>query len=185
MASTRLVGLLRAVNVGGRSLPMTALRDIVSGLGHRDVVTFIQSGNVVFTTDRAARTIAQRDAIGAEIEEGLATEAGLRTTVMVRTAAELAAAVESMPFAGAEPNRSRLMVVFLAGRPSAEAIGRLEPDRFAPDRFEVSGREMYVHYPQGAGTSKFNGAYYDKRLGVLGTARNLNTVAKLVELAST
>ncbi|MGD9998928.1 MAG: DUF1697 domain-containing protein [Ilumatobacteraceae bacterium] len=183
MPATRLVGLLRAVNVGGRSLPMSALRNVVAGLGHRDVVTFIQSGNVVFTTDRPARTVAQRDAIGADIERALDTEAGLRTSVMVRTAAELRAAIDAMPFAADEPNRSRLMVVFLAGKPTAQGIGRLEPDRFAPDRFEVAGREMFVHYPNGAGRSKFNGAYYDKRLGVAGTARNLNTVAKLADLA--
>jgi uncharacterized protein (DUF1697 family) len=183
MPSTRLVALLRAVNVGGRSLPMSSLREIVAGLGHRDVVTFIQSGNVVFTTDRPSRTVAQRDAIGAEIAGALASEAGLKTTVMIRTAGELRAAIEAMPFAADEPNHSRLMVVFLAGKPAVRAVRTLEPDRFAPDRFEVAGREMFVHYPNGAGRSKFNGAYYDKRLGVPGTARNLNTVAKLAELA--
>jgi uncharacterized protein (DUF1697 family) len=183
MAATRLVALLRAVNVGGRSLPMSSLRDIVAGLGHRDVATFIQSGNVVFTTERAARTVAQRDAIAADIERALEEHAGLHTTVMVRTAGELRAAIDGMPFSKDEPNRSRLMVVFLATKPTAQAVSRLEPDRFTPDRFEVAGREMFVHYPNGAGRSKFNGAYYDKRLGVAGTARNLNTVAKLADLA--
>jgi uncharacterized protein (DUF1697 family) len=63
-------------------------------------------------------------------------------------------------------------------------VARLEPDRFVPDQFEVVGAELFAHYPNGAGRSKMTLDYFEKRLGVRGTARNLNTVAKLVELST-
>lgn len=185
MPSTRLVALLRAVNVGGRGvLPMAELRQLVADLGHREVATFIQSGNVVFTTDRPANSVAARRQIGDDISAAIADHNDVRTTVMIRTVGELRGAIQAVPFLSDQPDSSKLMIVFLSDRPTVAAIGSLEPTRFAPDRFEVVGREMFVHFPNGAGKSKFTATYFEKRLGVSGTARNLNTVRKLIDLAA-
>lgn len=186
MPATRLVAMLRAVNVGGRGkLAMTDLRDLCTGLGHTDVATYIQSGNVVFTTDRPAATVAARQQIAGELSQVIAERHGVKSAVMVRTVAELRAALSAVPYLDDEPESSKLMIVFLSDRPTADAAVSLDRERFAPDRFEVIGREMFVHFPNGAGRSKFTADYFERRLGVVGTTRNLNTVRKLVELAGT
>ena len=184
MASRRLVAMLRAVNVGGHSsLPMAELRKLTTDLGHRDVTTYIQSGNVVFTTDKPSGTVAARGRIANELSDAIADRKGLQVPVMVRTEPELRAALDAMPFLDDEANSSKLMIVFLSDAPTKAAIASLDHERFAPDRFEVVGREMFVHFPNGAGRSKFTPSYF-KRLGAEGTARNLNTVRKLADLAA-
>ena len=77
-----------------------------------------------------------------------------------------------------------MLITFLSEAPSPGDVATLEPDRFAPDRFVLIGGELFGHYPNGAGRSKMNLDYFEKRLHVRGTARNLNTVAKLIELSS-
>ncbi len=185
MPSTRLVALLRAVNVGGRGLlPMADLRRLTTELGHCEVTTFIQSGNVVFTTERQASSVAVRRQIGDDISAAIADHNDVRTTVMIRTVDELRAAIDAVPFLADEPDSSKLLIVFLSDPPTDASIASLEPTRFAPDRFDVVGREMFVHFPNGAGKSKFTATYFEKRLGVSGTGRNLNTVRKLIDLAA-
>jgi uncharacterized protein (DUF1697 family) len=172
------IALIRGINVGGSNkLAMTGLRDLVTSLGHADVSTYIQSGNVVLTSRRS-----DRKTLTAEISTGIERVFGLAVTVVLRTPAELGAALAANPFT-TEADGSRVMITFLSEAPSPDAISRLEPDRFVPDRFELRVTEMYAHYPNGAGRSKMTLDYFEKRLGVRGTARNLNTVAKLVELS--
>jgi uncharacterized protein (DUF1697 family) len=185
MPSRRLVAMLRAVNVGGRSsLAMADLRELTADLGHRDVTTYIQSGNVVFTTDQPSGTVAARQRIGDQLSDAIAARTGLQAPVMVRTEAELRAAIAAMPYLDDEPSGSKLMIVFLSAAPTKAAIATLDRERFAPDRFEVIGREMYIHFPNGAGRSKLTPNQFE-RLGATGTARNLNTVRKLADLATT
>lgn len=162
---------------------MADLRELMADLGHTDVATYIQSGNVAFTTTRPAGSIAARRTLGDELSSAVAERHGVISAVMVRTVGELRAALAAVPFLDAEPDHSKLMVVFLADEPTAAAIASLDADRFAPDRFEVIGREMFVHFPNGAGKSKFTADYFERRLGAAGTARNLNTVRKVIELA--
>jgi uncharacterized protein (DUF1697 family) len=171
---TVLVALLRGINVGGRStLPMPALKTSLEALGHEDVVTYIQSGNVVFTS-------ASKDP-GQEIEERIADDFGLSVAVMVRTPAELKRIVKANPFPKVTDGK-KLHVVFLSGRPAKKAADALDPDRSPPDELVLKGRELYVHYPNGQGRSKLTNDWIEKTLGVRGTSRNWNTVLKLVEL---
>jgi uncharacterized protein (DUF1697 family) len=172
------IALIRGINVGGSNkLAMTGLRDLVTSLGHTDVSTYIQSGNVVLTSRRS-----DRSTLTVEIATGIERAFGLSVTVVLRTPAELCAALEANPFT-TEADGSRVIITFLSEAPSPDGISRLEPDRFVPDRFELCGTELYAHYPNGAGRSKLTLDYFEKRLGVRGTARNLNTVAKLAELS--
>lgn len=173
------VVLLRGVNVGGANkLPMAELRALMTSLGHTEVTSYIQSGNVVL---KSART--DRAGLAAEICAGIEAMFGLTVSAVLRTPDELRATLAVNPFTD-EPNGSRVLVTFLADVPSPDNVAQLEPQRFVPDRFELRGSELYAHYPNGAGTSKLTLDYLEKRLGVRGTARNLNTVAKLIELCA-
>jgi uncharacterized protein (DUF1697 family) len=170
--------LLRGVNVGGANrLAMGDLRDFITTLGHSEVSTYIQSGNVVMTSHRTDRAT-----LAAEICDGIQTTFGPVVSAVLRTPEELRAALDANPFTAGE-DATRVLITFLSGTPSPEGVARLEPDRFLPDRFELAGGELYGYYQNGAGRSKMTLDYFEKRLGVKGTARNLNTVAKLIELS--
>ncbi len=173
----RYTALLRGINLAGRrKVPMARLRELLEGLGYEDVATLLQSGNAVFaTSERGAAKIAGR------IEAALADDLGFDVTVMVRTEPQLAKVIEQNPFpeeARREP--SKLLVAFLDGRPAASAVAAIDPDAYAPDRFEVVGDVIYTWYPNGAGRSKLGDGVWRKHLGgIEATARNWNTVTKL------
>jgi uncharacterized protein (DUF1697 family) len=170
--------LLRGINVGGANrLAMADLRELMNRLGHTGVSTYIQSGNVVVTSTRSDRA-----ALAAEICDGIQASFEMAVSAVLRTPDELRAALAANPFP-TEPDGTKVLITFLSGPPSSDDVARLEPERFVPDRFELLGSELYGHYPNGAGRSKMTLDYFEKRLKVRGTARNLNTVAKLIELS--
>jgi uncharacterized protein (DUF1697 family) len=172
-----LVALLRGVNVGGKAkVPMPELRSQLSDLGFEDVVTYVQSGNVVFRTGGGAKQVA------GQVERTIADAFGLDVTVIVRTPAQLRTIAKSNPFLAEETDPQKLHVVFLSDRPSAAAAAALDPDRSPPDRFHLRGRELYLHLPNGSGRSKLTNDYLERRLGVRATARNWRTLLKLIEL---
>lgn len=172
------VALLRGINVGGKNkIPMAELKSSVSTLGLEDVVTYIQSGNLVFRAPA-------RDApdLAARIEKAVAKDSGVSITVLLRTPSELEAIAGGNPFLSGKVDPSRLHVVFLSAPPTADAVDQLDPKRSAPDEFSVRGSEIYLHLPNGAGRSKLTIDYFEKRLGVRATARNWKTLTKLIEL---
>jgi uncharacterized protein (DUF1697 family) len=170
--------LLRGVNVGGANrLAMSDLRVLMTSLGHGDVSTYIQSGNVVITSTRT-----DREVMADEIRTGIVATFGLKVSAVLRTPDELRASLAANPFT-TESDASRVLITYLSDVPAAADVLLLEQDRFLPDRFQLLGGELYGYYANGAGRSKMNLDYFEKRLGVRGTARNLNTVAKLIELS--
>ncbi|KAA5834321.1 DUF1697 domain-containing protein [Saccharopolyspora hirsuta] len=169
------VALLRAVNLGSRdSLAMADLRAVVDAVGGRGVRTYLRSGNVVFSTARDDPRVVAR-----EVRERLVAELGLDTPVVVRTAAEMAAVAGGHPFDGQEDDPAKLHVAFLA----AEPVSELVLPAGSPEGAVVRGREVYLHYPDGAGRSKVTAAYLQRCLGVELTARNWRTVTALAEMA--
>ena len=164
------VVLLRAVNVGGRGkLPMGDLKRLCEEAGFRNVRTYIASGNVV----------AERDGSGtqakAALEAGLMAYAGKTVGVIVRTAAEMAKVVADNPF----PNRAAnyTVAIFLDKAPPQGALKAIKGQ--ANEEVLLGAREIYVHYPDGIGRSKLSiPAAGD------GTARNMNTLAKLAAMAA-
>jgi uncharacterized protein (DUF1697 family) len=169
--------LLRGVNVGGHhKLPMDELRAVVEAAGGRRVSTYIQSGNAVFQA-APSRLAALTTAIADGIEE----RRGFRVPVIIRAIDDLRAAVDANPFGVADPRA--LHVGFFADTPAPAAVAELEPERFAPDRFEIRGREVFFHYPNGMGRSKLTLTYF-KRLRTECTVRNWNTVHALIALAT-
>lgn len=169
----RYVALLRGVNLGATNkVPMAQLRTAVESLGHTDVTTYIQSGNVILTS--AGRVTP------ASLEKLIAATFGIQTAVMLRTAAQLAKALHAKPFPQADP--SRLHIGFMAARPTAAAVATLDAQRFLPEQFAIIGTELFLHLPAGMGTTKLP-AYLGRALKVPTTIRTWRTVTKLAELA--
>lgn len=165
---TAYAAFLRAVNLGAAStLPMVELKRLCGEAGFRRATTYIASGNVVFEADDAEAAVKRR------LEATLAAFAGFPIPVMVRTADELAAVVAGNPFP--EADGSRCVAVFLDAPPPADA---LEAMRGQADEVPALGRrEIYIHYPSGQGRSKLRIPAAQN-----GTARNMNTVAKVAAM---
>jgi uncharacterized protein (DUF1697 family) len=156
---------------------MHGLRALLEELRHESVATYIQSGNAIF------RSAAPRAAVSSGIEQAIGATFGLNVKVLLRTPAELAKIESANPFLGRESDLAKLHVVVLDSAPARAAVGGLDPDRSPGDEFRVIGREIYLHYPHGAGRTKLTLDYFERRLGVSGTARNWKTLLKLLELA--
>jgi uncharacterized protein (DUF1697 family) len=173
------IALLRGVNVGGHNqLPMARLRAIAEELGHTQVRTYIQSGNLVF--ESPARSAAR---IGRALEERITAVTGLEAAVVVRSRDELAAVASGNPFLARGEDPGKLHVVFLARPGGAAKLAAVDPARYAPDEVALVRREVYVYAPNGVGRSKLGplGA----RMGLAdGTMRNWRTVTTLLEIAA-
>ena len=164
---TAFVGLLRAVNVGGRKLMMADLKAVADKLGFDSARTYIASGNLLFTSSGSERKVKSA------LEAALTEHMGKTVGVMVRTAKEMAAVARANPFAS-EPG-NRVVAIFLDEAPPADAAKMAK--NVADERIALGTREIYVHYPSGQGRSKL------RIPAAAGTARNMNTVEQLAELA--
>ena len=175
----RFVAFLRGINVGGhKKVPMATLRGLLEGLGYTEVATLLQSGNAVFTSkERSTAAASQR------IEAALVAELGFSVAVVVRTRDELAAAITANPFGGSPGDPSRFLVLFLSAPPDPARLREIDEAAFLPDEFRVVGREIYARLPEGIADSKLVQILGGKHLGVTATARNWNTVTKLLALA--
>ena len=167
------VAFLRGINVGGHHLvPMADLRELFAELGYPGAATLVQSGNVLFRTDGADLA-----PIAAELERGFEARFGFASPFVLRGAAEMGEVVSRNPFPAITQTPARLHVVFLADAPASEIVAGLDPGQSPPDEFVVDGRHVYVHYPNGSGRSRLK-----LNLGTVATARNWNTVSKVLEL---
>ena len=176
---TRCVSLFRGINVGGHhAVPMNELKELHEALGLKDVVTYIQSGNVVFTSDDA--DLAQ---LPRQIEDGFAQKFGFQVKVMVRTSAELQDIIDNNPFQNQTMKEPKLMVVlFLATHPESTAMEDLQKAYVGPEELCLIGQELYTYYPNGIGRSKLSLTLIEKKLKTIGTGRNWNTILQLQKL---
>ena len=167
---TKYIALLRAVNVGGTGkLPMADLKSICEDAGFTRVETYIASGNVVFESKAAPSKVK------AELEARLLEYAGKPIGVMVRTAAEMRTVLKANPFRDGEGKYT--YAIFLDHRPPHEALDHVTGQ--SDEKMSLGDREIFVHYPSGMGRSKLQ-----IPAAKTGTARNMNTVAKLAEMVS-
>lgn len=167
--------LVRAVNVGGATLPMAEFREMLTELGADQVRTYIQSGNAVVEIS------GPEDAFDRSVERALTERYGYVREVISRSPAELLAALEAHPFEVEDPKYS--YIVPLTGTPSRESVERAESITSDVDDWALIGADVHVRYANGAGRADLDLNKVLKRLGVQGTARNLNTIQKLIELA--
>lgn len=181
-APERQVVLLRAVNVGARKLSMAALRSALEEAGCTDVVTYIQSGNVVLRPPEAGP--AQRG-LQAWLEATISDVAGFDVPVVLRTATELEQVVSRNPYPHA--GGTTLHVVFFAAAPPPGWLDAAGVDAFSPESCTLVGRDLYMHLPDGMARAKLpltvERAGRKAQPATIGTARNWNTVLKLVALS--
>ncbi len=172
---SRRIVLLRAVNVGGAKLPMAELRELATRLGATDVATYIASGNLICTPpdDPAAFDRA--------LEQAVEERFGFFREVISRSVDELRASLAAFPFEVHEPKFCYLNP--LTGPPVEGGVEALAERDFGNDRWHVDGAEMYLRYGDGMAATKLTPAVIKRCLGVHGTARNLNTVRTLIDLA--
>jgi uncharacterized protein (DUF1697 family) len=176
---TRHIALLRGINVGGhRKVPMADLRALVASLGYTGVASYIQSGNLAFSTT------AEESSIVAGLETAIEQSFGFAVPVIVRTADEMRAVAASHPLVDAVAHPRRAMVAFLDRTPTADSGAVIDADEYLPDRFALSGREVYLDYPDGSARAKLTHSLLERTLDVRATIRNWNTVTKLVELGA-
>jgi uncharacterized protein (DUF1697 family) len=167
---TRYIALLRAVNVGGTGkLPMAALKAMCCDAGFARVETYIASGNVVFESNAAIAKVKSA------LEQRLVVYAGKPIGVVLRTCSDMQAVLEANPFAKAAPNYT--CVFFLNERPPHDALDCVVGQ--TDEEIRLGKHEIYVHYPTGMGRSKLK-----IPAAKSGTARNMNTIAALAEMAS-
>lgn len=166
--TTTHVALLRAINVGGVTVPMEHLRDLAFELGWTDVLTYLGTGNLLLATDESASVVVDR------LSTALRAEYARDVPVVVRTPDQLAATVDRVRpvFPHAEPRR--VQIAFLDRDPGPGADERL--GAFAPDEHVHLGGELALHYPNGQARTKLTTSVIERRLGVVATVRGLATI---------
>ena len=172
------IAFLRGINVGGNNiLPMKSLVLLIEGLGAKDVKTYIQSGNAVFR-----HSVGDATALTKKIEGAVLSAHGFVLNVLLMSRDQLEAAAKANPFPEAVAAPKTLHLAFLAEVPVHANWDGLNEIQCANERYAVKGKVFYLHAPAGIGKSKL-AARYEKLLGVSATARNWNTVVKMIELA--
>jgi uncharacterized protein (DUF1697 family) len=178
--STRYAALLRGINVGGhRRVLMPELRDLLTELGHRDVATYLQSGNAVFTSDAG-----DEQALTDPLERAVEKHFGFPVDCLVRSGPYLSAVADACPFPAAELAGKQLHVFFFSQPVGPERFASIDAEAYLPEEFRLGVRALYLYAPDGIGRSKLAEALARPGLykGVTATSRNWNTVVKLVEL---
>ncbi len=168
----RVAALLRGVNLGKRQVKMADLRAAVESLGHTDVETYLQSGNVVFTPAGSTDGLAA----------GLTKALGMQIAVVLRTGKELARVVAANPYEVDDP--TKVVVTFLADRRPKKVLDGIDQAAFAPDEFTFNGRELYLKLPNGQARSKLMEALAKQDLGTIATTRNWRTVLALRDMTA-
>jgi len=175
----RQVVLLRGVNVGpSRRISMPWLREAMSAAGYDEVSTYLQSGNVVLSSDLPPGELAR------DCGRLLTGETGFDVEVVVRARDELAEVVRRNPLGDVAQEPKRHLVCFLSAEPEPAIVDRLTGLATGGERLAAAGRELYAWLPGGAGRSKLAAQMAGSRLGVVATARNWRTVTALLDLAS-
>lgn len=176
-----LISMLRGVNLGGHNkIKMEVLRDLYKSLKFEDPRTYVQSGNVIFRTkEKNSPALAKR------IQDAIERKFGFAPAVILRTPEEMRKAIAANPFAtrrDVEP--SKLLVTFLAEEPGLEAGPTIDSlNKKHPEELHLNSRELYIYFPNGAGKTKLPWSSVERLLKTQGTARNWNSVTKMLAIA--
>jgi uncharacterized protein (DUF1697 family) len=169
--------LLRGVNVGGhRRVPMAQLREMLTAAGFTDVQTLLQSGNAIVASPAATAKVQE------QITTLIHKELGFAVDVLIRTHAQLAAVIKANPYPDAVNEPTRLHASFLSADPPKGWLETIDAEVYLPDVFSLGKQVVYIHFAVGAGVSKIDRLF--KKMPVIATARNWNTVLKLADLTA-
>ena len=173
------ISMLRGINVGAhKRIKMDRLRTSFENLGFEQVKTYIQSGNVIFKTNRISTPVLSR-----RIEEKLLADFGFPVSVISRTVEEMAGTIQNNPFLKDRSiDPEKFHVTFLSGVPAPSSLEKLKTLAIAPEQFRCVGKEMYLYLPNGAGKSILMKNPLDRALSVVTTTRNWRTVNALHQM---
>jgi uncharacterized protein (DUF1697 family) len=176
-----LISLLRGVNMAGHNkIKMTDLEALFEKLGFTDVETYIQSGNVIFNDLEDIPPLE----ISAKIEEAILKKFEFNIPVLIRTAEDLKKVIRSNPFSVERNfNPEKLAVIFLYEMPLQTQIEKVSNVDYPPDKFYISGKEIFIYCPNGFGKTKLYTNFFENRMKVIGTGRNWKSVNTLYDLA--
>lgn len=185
----KYVALLRGINVAGQKrVPMADLRQVFEGLKFKDIETYIQSGNVVFSYDQGAKGdhAGEIKAMITAIEKAIQKKFGFEVPVIVRTEKDWPKILKGNPYtAEAKKDPKFLHVLMLEAKPKDPKLDELKTYCQNGEKFTLKGSELYVYYGSGAGKSKLVLSVIEKKLGTSGTARNWLTMQTLAEMLET
>jgi uncharacterized protein (DUF1697 family) len=174
-----LISMLRGVNVGGHNkIRMDDLRALYESLKLEDPRTYVQSGNVIFRTKEKNSA-----ALAKKIQSAIERTFKCRPDVILRTTGELGEAIAASPFASRGLEPGKILVTFLATEAGPDAPTTLLSFKSYPEEIHLKGRELYIYFPDGAGKSKLPWSRVEKLLQTKGTARNWNSVTKMLAIA--
>ena len=177
MSMTTFISMLRGINVGGqKQVRMADLKNMYESLEFGNVQTYVQSGNVVFDSQEMDVSIL-RQTIEAQIEAVF----GFSVPVLIRTGGDFWRVIESHPFAGEEA--VRVLVTFLYDRPRKSKLEDLSHYEDKVDQFAIGEQEIFLFCPGGYGKTKLSNTFFEKKLGVVATTRNWNSVNALYQMA--
>jgi len=172
------ISLLRGVNVTGHNkIRMEELKRLFENLGFQNIVTYIQSGNIVFKTK-----VDSIEKITGKIKNAINKDLGLDIDVIVKSLDEWKQIVDTKPFPDAEGNKS--YVTFLLDLPKEIPLDAINKAKAPSEQFMISGKEIYIYCPDGYGRSKLSNNFFESKLKVSATSRNWNTIEYLYTLAS-
>jgi uncharacterized protein (DUF1697 family) len=176
---TVYVAMLRGVNVGGNSLKMDWLRQACEKLGWQNVRTYVQSGNIVFSSRASTAKLAQT------LKATIDAQTRLPVTVVLRSAADMEKVIADNPFLKQKGvDVTNLHVTFLGKAPVKPALDRLDALAGTRDQYRLAGSELYLHCPINYGETKLSNGAIEKVLGVGATTRNWKTVTTLHVMAA-
>jgi uncharacterized protein (DUF1697 family) len=159
---------------------MADLKALYEAVGLVDVSTYIQSGNVIFSSPND-----DRDKIKSRLESAIEQKYSFQVPVEIRTASEFKKILSNVPFNGINPGEdgAKVLVSFLSAVPAEKDIETIKNYVVPPEQLEIQGQEVYLHCPNGYGRSKLSNVFLEAKLKVTATTRNLRSIAKLCELA--
>lgn len=180
---TTYISILRGINVSGqKKILMADLKALYEKLKFHHVTTYIQSGNVVFKSDKKAAN----EELAKKIEQAIAKKYKFDVPVIVRSAAELKTIIAENPFVKRKKiDPEKIHVTFLSTNPQPAYLSAINPIQFPPDEYIIIGKEIFLHCPVSYGETKLSNKFFETKLKVTATTRNWKTVNTLAEIAET
>lgn len=176
----RFIALLRGINVSGqKKIKMSDLKSLFEEVGFQNVETYIQSGNVIFSSKELSVKILE-----SKISSGIKNKFGFDVQVIVLNPEEIEYVIRANPFIKKKKDTERLYVTFLGKNPSNENFDKINSADYLPEEYAIDGRHIYLFVPNGYGKAKLNNNFFENKLKVLGTTRNWKTTITLSELVN-
>ena len=174
--------MLRGINVSGqKKIQMTDLKALYEALKFKDITTYIQSGNIIFKASEKTSD----ETLAAKIEKAIYKKYNFNVPVIIRSVEEMDNTISVNPFLKENGlNTEKLHVTFLADNPQQTNIESIKHIDYSPDKFIITGKEVYLYCPNGYGITKLSNNFFENKLKIKATTRNWKTVNRLFALAT-